>query len=467
MTSDVASAGAPAALAGPAFSSLLRAVEGLRNHRAVLAMLGCTFVGVIVAGLLLALSGTLGVAAGLLASIVWIVAIGTGFNAAGLLQMDHARGISQRSTADALRDGLLCIPKLIVLGLAFLAVELVVLLVIAVLLVICKIPYLGALLFVVVFPLSVVLAGLTLAGLFVCAVLSLPAIWQGASIPRALAQTFAIVRSRLVEAVLLLVLLAFLSFAVGVIVFGVIGFGLLPTLGMSVSIVGVGGVGLESLMAMPQGSGSGHAVAGAIGGALLWAVAASLVGQVYLLGLSLVYLRVTEGLDLTASEEALRAAFDDARRRAAELGDKAREATHRDSASASAGSAEANGPSSVAPAASVPAASNGARAASIAPAAQHTLSPTVPATLAPTARATLAPGVDPVTTHPDIALPFDEPGAPPPTPSFGAPPAWSPPPVIAPLPPAPPLPATTTCPQCLSPVAPADVFCGLCGHRLQ
>ena len=76
--------------------------------------------------------------------------------------------------------------------------------------------------------------------------------------------------------------------------------GLVPTLGMSMSIVGFGGFGVESMMAMSQGGGgsAGHAIAGAIGGALLWAVAASLVGQVYLLGLSLVYLRVTEGLDL-------------------------------------------------------------------------------------------------------------------------------------------------------------------------
>ena len=206
------------------------------------------------------------------------------------------------------------------------------------LLFICKIPFLGPLLFVVVFPLSVVVAGVTIVGLFLCMVLSLPAIWQGASITRALAQTFAIVRSRLLEAVLLLIFVGFLCFAVAAIIFGVLGFGLMPTLGMSMSIVGFGGFGMESMMAMSQGGGgsAGHAIAGAIGGALLWAVAASLIGQVYLLGLSLVYLRVTEGLDLTASEAALRATFDDARRRTAELGEKARQATQRDGGGAAA-----------------------------------------------------------------------------------------------------------------------------------
>ena len=155
MSIDIAPEAAPAGLSGHAFSSLFQAVAGLRNRRALVAMLGCMFVGVIVGGLLVAMTGSLGMFASLLAALVWVVAIGTGVNAAGLLQMDHARGISPRSTADALVYGLMCIPKLIVLGLIFLAVEIAVFIVIAVLLFICKIPFLGPLLFVVVFPLSV------------------------------------------------------------------------------------------------------------------------------------------------------------------------------------------------------------------------------------------------------------------------------------------------------------------------
>ena len=325
MSIDIPSEASRAPLSADAFTRLFQAIRGLRNGRAVIAMLACTFVGVIVASLLLATSGALGAFAALLALIAWMVAIGTGFNAAGLLQMDDARGISPRSVVDALVQGLMCIPKLIVLALAFIAVELVVLVVIALLLVICKIPYLGTALFVVVFPVSVVLAGTTLAALFLCATLSLPAIWQGAGITRALAQTAAILRSRLVETVLLLVFVGFLSFAVAMIVFGVLSMGLVPTLGLSMAIVGFGGFGPEAMMTMS--SGGGHAMAGVIGGALLWAVAASLLAQVYLLGLSMVYLRVTEGLDLTAAEAALRATVDDARRRAAQLGEKAREAT--------------------------------------------------------------------------------------------------------------------------------------------
>ena len=489
MSSDTASEALPAGLSGHAFSSLFQAVGGLRNRTAVIAMLGCTFVGILVAGLLLAMSGTLGFLASLLAFLVWLVAIGTGVNAAGLLQMDRARGISPRSLADALVAGLMCIPKLIVLGLALFAVEIAVFIVIALLMVICKIPFLGPLLFVVVFPLSVVAAGVTITGLFICMVLSLPAIWQGASITRALAQTFAIVKSRLVEAVLLLVFLGFLCFAVGFILFGVLLSGLLPTIAMSASIVGFGGFGMDSMMMMTQGGGGGHAIAGAIGGALLWAVAASLVGQVYLLGLSLVYLRVTEGLDLSASEAALRASFDDARRRTAELGEKARQAAHRDSAPAPAAPAAAAAASAAAaftPAPPPPVYNpkpvyNPPPAFSAAP--PPAFDKTAGDPFAAAARdddATVMPAPKlaspPAGEDPDIALPFDE--APPATaaPSYGAPPAWTPPPTTVPpatasaataLPPAAPLPAMTTCPQCLSPVTPDDVFCGVCGYRLK
>jgi hypothetical protein len=471
MSIDIAPEPAPAGLSGHAFSSLFQAVSGLRNRRALVAMLGCMFVGVIVAGLLVAMTGTLGMFAGLLAAVVWVVAIGTGVNAAGLLQMDHARGISPRSTADALVYGLMCIPKLIALALIFLAVEIAVFIVLAVLLFICKIPFLGPLLFVVVFPVSVVVAGVTIVGLALCMVLSLPAIWQGASITRALAQTFAIVSNRLLEAVLLLIFVGFLSFAVAMIIFGVLGFGLVPTLGMSMSIVGFGGFGMESMMAMSQGGGgSGHAVAGGIGGALLWAVAASLIGQVYLLGLSLVYLRVTEGLDLTASEEALRATFEDAKRRTAELGDRARQATKRDGgdAGAAVGGAAASG-TVVAPSPVYnppPAYSPPPRFATTQPAA---VVAGEEATTIGQTRHDAPPG------DPDIELPFDEPApapAPPAVPSYAAPPAWTPPPAApapsaASLPAATPLPAPTTCAQCLSPVSPDDVFCGVCGYRLK
>src|SRR5450432_2097724 len=93
-TDPVENAALPAGMSATAFSSLFQAVNGLRNRRALVALIACTVGGVLVAGLLLAMAGTLGMFAGVLAFLVYVIALGTGVNAAGLLQMDHARGIS-------------------------------------------------------------------------------------------------------------------------------------------------------------------------------------------------------------------------------------------------------------------------------------------------------------------------------------------------------------------------------------
>jgi hypothetical protein len=120
----------------------------------------------------------------------------------------------------------------------------------------------------------------------------------------------------------------------------------------------------------------------------------------------------------------LRGGLEEARRRSVELGERARSAAQRDAAPST--RAEAN---PAAPAA--------------APAAPR------------------AAEVDA-----DIPLPLDDAG-PPTQPAYASPPAWTAPPTMAPLPEAPPPPALTACPQCLSAVTDADVFCGVCGFRLK
>ena len=309
--------------------------HGLRNRRALIAMIGCLVVGVLVAGLLSRWAASAVPSSALL---VWIVAIGTGVNAAGLLQMDHARGISPRSTVDALVYGLMCIPKLIVLGILLFLVELAVFLVIAILLFICKIPFLGPLLFAVVFPVSVVVAGITMLGplpLHAAVAAGDLAGRDASRVPWRRRSRSS--RSRLVEAMLLLAVVWLLALRRRP-----------DHLRRARRRAGADGrpVGVDRRLRRPRLDDGRHgrmgmaawaagrrrprhAIAGAIGVALLWAVAASLVGQVYLLGLSLVYLRVTEGLDLSATEAALRQKLRRARSRASELGEKARAAANR------------------------------------------------------------------------------------------------------------------------------------------
>jgi hypothetical protein len=390
-----------------AISSLFQAIGGLRNHRALIAMAGCAIVAVLVGALSGAVLSRAGASGALLTALLVLAAVYTGINAAGMLLMDQARGVPLRSLTDALVNGLLCIPKVVVLGLGFLLVALAVFIVLAVVFFVCKLPWLGAFAFTFVFPLSVVIAGLTICGLMLCMFLALPAIWEGATITHAIAQSLAIVRSRLVETFVLLAVVGFLSFFVALIVFGVLGIGLMPTLGLSASIIGTGGGDIDGMRGMggmgPFGGmmgmgrmGGGYMVAAGIGGGLLWAIAATLVSQVWLLGLNLVYLRVGEGLDTQATEQALEHGLAEARRKTAEMGQKAKEA------------------------------------------AERVREQTRPQ--APPAEAAPAPAAPVAAPHP------------------AAPPAIV---SLASMPPA------TTCPSCRANVGIDDLFCGVCGHRLK
>ncbi|HET6599986.1 MAG TPA: hypothetical protein VFG60_08490, partial [Burkholderiaceae bacterium] len=202
---------APAGVSASALSGMFAAVNGLRNGRALAAMLGCLFVAVLLGGLFSLLAPRMGFFMAGLGVVVFMVIALTGVNAAGVLLMDQARGTPLRGLVDAILYGLLCIPKFIALAIALFLLALIVFIALALLLLVCKIPGVGPILFVVVFPLSVVVAGLTVSGLTLCMFLALPAIWEGSTITRALAQTLAIVRSRLVEALLLMVVLWFLA----------------------------------------------------------------------------------------------------------------------------------------------------------------------------------------------------------------------------------------------------------------
>jgi len=119
------------------------------------------------------------------------------------------------------------------------------------------------------------------------------------------------VRRRPVDSLVLLLAVGVLSLLVGLIVFGVLLVGLMPTVGMSAAVLGGDGLG-QMLGSMWQrgefgtadGSvalgGAGHAVAAGIGAGLLWALAGSLVSLVNLMGLNLAYLRLTSAPDTGA-----------------------------------------------------------------------------------------------------------------------------------------------------------------------
>ncbi|MFO1293204.1 MAG: zinc ribbon domain-containing protein [Rubrivivax sp.] len=397
-------------ISATALSSMFQAIAGLRNTRAAVAMLGCFVAAVLFAGLMAAVFGRYSVAAYLLGGLVALVLAYTGLNAAGVLLMDQARGQPLRATLDALVYGLVCIPKVIVLAIVIALATLGLYLVIAVLLFLCKIPWLGPVLFAVVFPLAVIVAGLTAFGLFYAFALSICAVWDGASISGAIAKAAAILRARLVETVALSLIVGLLGSFVGAFVSGVLLFGFFPASALSATILGgydTGGMG--SILAGMGSMMGGYAIAGAVGAGVLWALAATLVLQVGVLGINLIYLRVSEGLDATATEQAIKARLDDARRKAGEVAQKAKDAAKE--------------------------AGERARAQAEQAAAK---------------RAASTPQQPPAA--PQQAAPQ------PASPQQASPQLAAPPRAVAPA---------AACPKCAEPISADDLFCGNCGHKLK
>jgi len=398
----------PTALAPDAFSSMFQSIAGLRNLRAAAAMLGCFVAGVLVAGLLGYLGrGSFVVTglAGLLAALLFF----TGIHAAGVLLMDQARRLPPRSVMDAVVYGLMCVPKTIALIVLMVLAVIALYVVMWLLFLVCKIPGLGPVLFTFVFPACVLLAGLTTVGILIALQMALPALWEGAGVMAALAKAFAILKSRLVETVMLLAVVAVLSGFVFAFVGAVLMFGFFPAMGLAATSIGslggsMGGAGMHgggdmfgSMMGgLVRGGMGGYAIAGGIGSGILWALAMTLVFQVSLLGANLAYLRVSEGIDSSATERAMHERLEQAKRKAAEMGQQAKEAAERARAQAAQAAEQRR-----------------AAAASAAAA---------------------------------------------------APPPVAAPPVVAPSPP----PAmASTCPQCRAAVGAQDQFCGECGFRLR
>lgn len=318
------------AIPAAAFASMFQSIAGLRNYRAAVAMMSCFVAGILLAGLVALAFGQPSAGRFAVSGLIAAVFFFTGVHAAGVLLMDQARNVELRSLTDALVYGLLCVPKTIALVIGLVLASIVVYIVLAALFFVCKIPGLGPVLFTLVFPLAVLVAGLTTTALMLAFQLALSAFWDGASISGALASTFTILRRRLVEAVLLFLVEVVIAGVVFLFVVGVLLFGFWPALGMSVSILGVHNLGdMSSGMASFMYGAGGYALAGAMGSGILWALVLTLQMQVALLGANIVYLRLSEGLDSSAVESAMKARLDEARRKAAEMGQKAKEAADR------------------------------------------------------------------------------------------------------------------------------------------
>ena len=440
------------------FAPLLRASEGLTQWRPM-ALGFLTWVAV---ALLLAvggfLSSSLGGAAGGglmgLFGLLAMILIAAGMSGAGILLMDKAKNIAPRSMLDAFLAGLWCIPK-------FLGFYVVVALVLAALAVVgaigyflAKIPGIGPLFFFVLHPVLVIVAAAVLTSLlWVGFPLFTPAVWEGRGFKESLTLVIAVSRQRLVPTVLLFLALYVVVSVIGMVVFGALLPGYFFMSGLATSILGVGmtGNGLAAITALMNGYGGGSSglmYAGILATALIFGLAFTLMMQVALMGVNLVYLSATDGLDTADTENALNAGLDEMKRRAREAQEKARLAAEQaqEKARQMAEEAKERARQRAAEQAAAQAAAAEqaqAQAAAVLAAEQAEQQAAADQSAAETAAAQAAP-----------------PDAPPQEPTFLAEPAPS-----TNLPPA--SAATATCPQCQHTVGHDNIFCGECGHRLK
>lgn len=304
--------------------SLLDSIDAIRNWRAVALLLGTLVaMGVVIA--LGTLLGRVSVALTFLFVLAGFLVMFYGANACGMMIMDEAKGQASRPVMAAVTQSLATSHRLILVFLLLGALYLAAFIVLAIVLFICKIPFIGPVLYAVVFPVSVVVFGIAMFALpMVVFPLSAPAIWNGARTMECVSQLLAIARKRLLTVMLMMIAVAFIAgvvaFLIGIILF----YGAAVTTLASAPILGMGGLGgvmgmMDGGMAgMSMGGAMGHAIGAGIGGGILFAIAFTLPGMVYLRGACTVYLRAVDGLDLAAEQADIDARLAAAKARAQE-----------------------------------------------------------------------------------------------------------------------------------------------------
>lgn len=322
------------------FLMFARASEGLTHLRGIVV----SFVAMVLGGGFLFLGVyAMGSSPGMLGRVVlfvcwifyWLI-VGTGVSATGIMLLDRARLAPVRSTSDALVFGLICFLKSCVIGIAVFVAALLVGLVAAVVYFICKIPGVGPLVLFFAHPVLVIVAGLFAFLTSIFAALVAPALWDGDTITQAVAKTVAILKERAVVAVLYLLVMGFVT----AIILGIIGAVILPgylsMTGLATGIVGgklAGSVGMLTnlplaLMYLTSGE-SGHMLAVMLSTAVLVLLCVATALQVQLMGLNLVYLGVSAGVDTAGAERMLKQQFDQAKAKADEAKQRALVAAER------------------------------------------------------------------------------------------------------------------------------------------
>jgi hypothetical protein len=286
-------------------SGLLDAVQAVTNRTAFLTLLitfvACGLFMAAIAGIAAALGGVpaaiMGAAGFLIAGLAGL----TGISATGFAVNDKVRGRESEGIKSAFLRALSTIHRPLGVLLLVLIIEILLALIVGLLLLVCKTPFLGPVLYAVVFPLSVAVTGVILYVMLFVLALAGPAIWEGNTIMRTVALLWAITRNRLLSVVIQTLLLGLLVGLTTGLIFGPIGMGMGFTMGLSASILGAG---------------TGYTLAAGFGMAVIVGCALVVPVLVLLAGYCIIYANATEDLSADDAENAIKGAISAAREKA-------------------------------------------------------------------------------------------------------------------------------------------------------
>jgi hypothetical protein len=304
--------------------SMIRAVDAVTDFKALRVELAAAAAGVLVLAVFAAIAASTGaVSAFAFGYLLFLLCVGTGFNAAGVVLMDETAGAPPRPFVDALLAGVFALLKAIVVFVLAGVAVLLVIAAVAVLLWICRIPGIGPILFFFVFPASALVLGIAFVALaFVLAPVALPALWSGQGIMAALARVAIAVRKRLVAVLVRGLVLALLLMLASMLLWFAVVSGLVTTGAMAVGILRTS-FDPAALMTMGRAmGGGGHALAGLLGALLLLVAAGAALSQILKKGWCLIYMQVVRDLDVSAVEAEMQQRLAQVREQAAAMRDR-------------------------------------------------------------------------------------------------------------------------------------------------
>ncbi|MDR2209427.1 MAG: zinc ribbon domain-containing protein [Azoarcus sp.] len=278
------------------FSGLSNIPKALRNEKALFSLLVTGLVAMILAFLGRNLGGFAGI---MLSLLILLTVLPFGASVAGLLLMDQAREQTPRPLRKAISDGIPVYLRILGIALLGLVPVAIFILFLGILLLICKIPHVGPVLYAVLFPVLLISSGLLCFGFMAGLSMASPAIWAGATFRETLEILRQIANHRGLELLVNLLLLTVLISLAQFLLAGLAVVGSPPVVLTSTTILGIDPLAfLNSAVAshMVVLKVDSHVVAAAFGLMTVLVLVLAVTAAMAMMGLSLIYLRITKDL---------------------------------------------------------------------------------------------------------------------------------------------------------------------------